>query len=1047
MSSRQRAQRMVNVSSTRRIHAQFTRIFVMAITLASPSLAQVGTPPTSSGLDSLPWRHIGPAAFGGRIDDIEAVPSHPGTIYVGSAGGGLFRTTNNGVSWNPVFDRFGGSVSIGDVAIAPSDQNIVWVGTGEPNSRQSSTWGDGVYRSLDGGETWTHMGLRESHHIGRIVIHPRDPNTVFVAALGHLWGPNGERGLYRTRDTGKSWQRVLFVDDNTGVVDVALDADGRTLYAATYQRQRRGFGFVGSGPGSAIYRSLDGGDSWEKLTRGLPTGPSGRIGLAIAPSEPDRVYAIVENRQGGVFRSDDRGVSWRKMNSLDPRPMYYSQLRVDPRHPDRVWVVASNLHKSVDGGKTFTTEHTGDRIHVDHHALWIDPNDSDHMLLGNDGGLYFSYDGAKNWDYINNLPIGQFYDVDIDEREPYWIFGGTQDNGSWGIPSRTTSLLGITNADAVNTAYGDGFYATADRRNPRYVFANSQNGRAYRVDLETREEQGIRPVPNDPKEEYRFNWNSPQLRSPHDPGIVYFGGNKLFRTRDNGMSWEEASPDLTRKLDWKKLPIMGVVRDSTTMSRDDGVDTYGTITTIAESPHGAGVLLVGTDDGQVQLTRDAGKTWQNITDRFHLPTPRWVSRVTWSTSSASIAYVAFDGHADDDMAPNLFRTADGGATWTSIAGDLPNGNPVKSFAEHPRNRDLLVAGTEFGVYVTFDGGRHWRLVTSNVPRVRVDDVVFNERTNDLILGTHGRSIIVLDDARIFEAGDPLASTAPEVTIAPIAPAAQRYQMRMLPSPGSRTFAAPNPAEGAVITYALRTAASAGDTVVRLTIADAAGSNVRTLTGPAGRGVHRLAWDLRYARVDGVTDDDEGWFGVPKGPWVLPGTYTVTLEARGQRKTQTVAVSSDARVTASREALAARHTTEMRLQDLLRTFVAATTLWDGMSKERARVDSVTKARPAARDSLATLLKDVGTRLDSLGTKFRPGFGGPKFRYLDLDGSLQAATAAPTESQQRELRALGTQLGEDVATLNNLLTGAFAELMRRANALGSGTHLKPIDPPRP
>lgn len=1014
--------------------------------LPAPATAQATGPVASSGLDFLRWRHIGPASFGGRIDDIEAVESRPSTIFVGAAGGGVWRSTNNGVTWTTDFDRFGGSISIGDIAIAPTDPNIVWVGTGEANSRQSSTWGDGIYRSLDGGTTWTHMGLRDSQAIGRIAIHPADPNVVFVAALGHLWGPNAERGLYRTKDAGRTWQRVLSVDDNTGVVDVALDADGRTVYAASYQRQRRGFGFVGSGPGSALWRSLDGGDTWEKLTKGLPSGPTGRIGIAIARSQPSTVYAIVENRQGGVFRSDDRGATWRRTNGLNPRPMYYSNLRVDPKHPDHVWLVGSNLHESIDGGKTFTTDSTGDRIHVDHHALWIDPNDPAHMMLGNDGGLYFSYDGARHWDFIDNLPIGQYYDVDIDERDPYWIFGGTQDNGSWAIPARTTAQVGITNADVVNTAYGDGFYATADRKNPRFVFANSQNGRAYRVDLDTREEQGVKPVPNDPKEEYRFNWNAPQLRSPHDASIIYYGGNKLFRTRDNGMSWTEISPDLSRNQEWKKLPIMGVVRDSTTMSRDDGVDGYGSLTTIAESPVTAGVLLVGTDDGNVQLTKDAGKSWQNITDRFRLPGPRWVSRVAWSRHGGQVGYVAFDGHGDDDMAPYLFRTSDGGATWTSIAGDLPAGNPVKSFEEHPRNRDLLFAGTEFGLYVTFDGGRHWQLVRSNVPRVRVDDVVFNERTNDVILGTHGRSIIVLDDARIFERGDPLAGGS-ELTMSPISPALQQYQMRMLPVPGARRFAAPNPPDGAVITYAIRSDGAAGDSVARLTVTDGAGTVVRTMSVPGRRGVHRVAWDLRYARVDGITDADEGWFGVPRGPWVLPGTYAVSIEVRGQKQSQSVEVRSDPRVTVTREALVARHTTELQLQDLLRTFVAATKLWDGMSKERRRIDDGVKDRPAVRDSLAALLKDVGTRLDSLGRKFRPGFGGPKFRYLDLDGSLQAATVAPTESQGREIRALSVQLSEDVAALNTLLTGAFADLMRRGASLGAASDLKPVVPIRP
>ncbi len=596
------------------------RPFPLAISLLI--LASIATPRaelSAQDLSTLPWREIGPASFGGRIDDIEAVPGRTSTIFVGTAGGGVFRTTNNGTTWSPVFDRDGHSTSIGDIAIAPSDPQIVWVGTGEANNRQSTTWGDGIYRSLDGGDSWTHMGLAATQHIGRVAIHPRDPKIVFVAALGHLFGPNDERGVYRTTDGGASWKRVLTGDSVTGAVDVAIDPDGRTIYAAMYQRQRKGYGFIGGGPGSGIFRSRDGGDSWERLATGLPAGPTGRIGLAIAPSQPNTVYAIVENKAGGVFRSDDRGNTWRRQSSLNPRPMYYSQVRVDPAHPDRVWILGTNVHKSIDGGRTFTTDSTGDRIHVDHHALWIDPADGSHMLLGNDGGLYFTYDGARNWDFIDNLPIGQFYDIDVDDRDPYYVYGGTQDNGTWGVPVRTWNGVGITNADVINIAYGDGFFTVTDPADPRYIYANSQGGRAYRVHLATREERGIRPVPADPKETYRFNWSTPMVRSPHDPRTIFYGGNRLFRTRNGGESWDVISPDLTRNGDWKSIPIMGMVRDSTTLSRDDGVGDYGTITSISESPSTAGTILTGSDDGAVQLTTDGGAHWTNISSRFRIP--------------------------------------------------------------------------------------------------------------------------------------------------------------------------------------------------------------------------------------------------------------------------------------------------------------------------------------------------------------------------------------------------------------------------------------------
>ena len=990
-------------------------------------------------LGSLPWRHIGPASFGGRIDDIEAVATRPSTIFVGTAGGGIFRSTNNGTTWVPVFDRDGRSTSIGDIAIAPSDPNIVWAGTGEPNNRQSSTWGDGVYRSLDGGTTWTHMGLAATQHIGRVVVHPRDPSTVFVAALGRLWGPNADRGLYRTRDAGRTWQKVLSVNDVTGAVDVALDPDGRTLYVAMYQRMRRGHGFVGGGPGSGLYRSLDGGDSWERLSNGLPKGDIGRIGVAIAPSQPSTVYAIVESRQGGVFRSDDRGATWRKVNSLNPRPMYYSQVRVDPQHPDKVWVLGTYVHLSVDGGKTFTTENTGDRIHVDHHALWLNPADGQHMMLGNDGGLYFTYDGARNWDFVDNLPIGQFYDIDVDTRDPYYVYGGTQDNGTWGVPVRTYNGVGIMNSDVINIAYGDGFYTVTDPADPAYIYANSQSGRAYRVHLGTREERGIRPVPSDAKEEYRFNWSSPMLRSPHDAKTIYYGGNKLFRTRDGGQSWDEVSGDLTRKLDWKKLPIMGIVRDSTTLSRDDGVSDYGTITTISESPKAAGTLLVGTDDGNVQLTTDGGRTWSDITSRFGVPGARWVSRVLWSAHDARTAYVAFDGHHDDDQNPWLFRTTDGGASWRPIMGDLPAGHSIKVVDEHPRNRNVLFAGTEFGLFVTWDGGTKWHAISGGVPRVRVDDIAIHPTRGDLLLGTHGRSIIVLDDIGMLAAGAPVAERA---TLYPLLPARQRFITRVLPTPGARNFQAPNPADGALITYALGAPTGPADTVARLTIADASGAVVRTLTVPATAGLHRTNWDLHHERAPGVTAADEGWFGAPTGSWALPGRYTVTLAARGTQTSQVVEVLADDRLAVADGAVTARHAASRRLAELLAAFDRGVQLHKTLVAERKRIEDAV-AGTSRRDSLATLLRETGTQLDSLGRRFGAGFGGSKFGYLDLDGSLQASSTPPTVAQQRAVDQLATRLRDDLRALNAILAGSMAELRRRD--AGSSTTLTAVPIP--
>jgi len=1061
---------------------QTTALALPLVLLLSGSPAGQTRPPGPAGatatlIDVLDWRHIGPAAFGGRIDDVEAVPDRPWIIFVGAASGGIFKSVNQGVTWKPVFDEEGGTLSIGDLAIAPSDPNIVWAGTGEPNNRQSSSWGDGVYKSVDGGETWVHMGLADTHHIGRIVIDPRHADIVFVAALGHLWGPNDERGLYKTTDGGRTWRRVLGIDADTGVVDVAMDADGRTLFAAAYQRRRRAWGFVGGGPGSALYRSLDAGETWTKLEKGLPAGPLGRIGVAIAPSAPAVVYAVVEHKtEGGVYRSDDRGETWTKQSSVNPRPMYYSQIRVDPANPDRVWLLGTNLHLSRDGGRSFTTEGTGEKIHVDHHALWIDPRNGDRLMLGNDGGLYFSYDGSRTWHFCDNLPIGQYYDIGIDRRDPYWIYGGTQDNGTWALPSRTHSALGITNADVVNVAYGDGFYTEPDHSDgsSRLVYANSQSGRTYLVDLETREEKGIRPVPADPNEKYRFNWSTPLLVSPHDPKTVYYGGNKLFRTTDRGHTWTEVSPDLTKNQDWKKLPIMGGQRNEDTLSRDDGVSDYNTLTTIDASPVQQGVIYTGADDGSLHVTRDGGRTWRNVTERVGLPGPRWVSRVLASRHAAGTAYATFDGHQDDDFAPYVFRTTDFGETWRAIRGDLPDGVVANTIAEHPRNPDLLFLGTETGLFYTIDGGRRWTPVRGTLPRVPIDDVVVAERDNDLVLGTHGRSIVILDDlAPLEHLSDRVLSS--DAFLFPVRPATQTYYARMLPVPGASEFAGPNPPRGALITYYLKddppakaavtepaargqadgsrgggappASSKEGAPAVAITILDAGGAVVRELAAPDRKGLHRVVWDLRRPLRFEPLESDEGWFGPPAGPFVLPGTYTVKLSARGRELTQTIVVRADPRVPATLEALVARHDTAESVNELLRAFSDAQAALKRLDAEQARMKEALEAHRAAAGAAGQAVDGFAKALGELKEKFRPGWGGPRFALLDLLGQLQASTGAPTEAQLRAHDHLKQELVANIGALNDLVTKTLpAAQAALAGAGVASPALKPVAPPK-
>lgn len=1032
-----------------------TRAAIAALLVSSYvslALAQQPTVPAAGiGTGALKWRHIGPSSYGGRIDDIEAVADQPSVIFVATASGGIFKTVNAGVTWAPVFDADGGSLSIGDVAIAPSDRNVVWAGTGEPNNRQSSSWGDGVYKSLDGGLTWRHMGLKESHHVGRIVIHPSNPDVVYVAALGHLWGANDERGLFKTVDGGKTWRKVLFINADTGLVDVAIDRDGRTLFAAAYERRRRAWGYVGGGPNGGLFRSLDGGETWERLGNGLPAGTVGRIGVEIAKSDPNIVYAVYEHKSGGVFRSADRGATWVRMNPLNPRASYYSQVRIDPTNAHKVWLLAGTLAVSIDDGKTFTTEGTGERIHVDHHALWIDPKNPDHLMLGNDGGLYFSHDGSRHWNFIDNLPIGQYYDIGVDRRDPYWIYGGTQDNGTWGIPSRTSNLVGILNSDVVNIAYGDGFYTLPDPTDPRYVYANSQSGRTYLVDLETKEERGIRPVPADPKEVYRFNWSTPMLISPHDPKVVYYGGNKLFRTADRGQTWREISKDLTLNQDWKKLPLLGPERSADTLSRDDGVSDFGTITTIDESPRQAGVLYVGTDDGQVQLTRDGGTTWTNLTSRFSLPGPRWVSRVVASRASAGAAYVVFDGHQDDDFKPYIFKTTDFGATWSSASGDMPDGMVVNALVEHPRNAKLLFAGTEFGLFYTVDGGARWTHARGNLPRVPVDDIVIEERSNDVVLGTHGRSIIVLDDIGMLEHVDDASG---EVHLFPIRPATAHYEARMLPVPGAAKFAGPNPDYGALITYSLRSdppaqKPDAKAPVVKIKVQDAGGQVVRELEAPDRKGIQRVAWDLRHALgIPFKGEGSDGWFGVIKGPFVAPGVYTVTLTARGRDVTQKVTVNADPRTRSNPESLRLRTSAGLALNDLLRAYDDAASAVRQVDQEMEALKTLLDAQPKVAPELRATFDDMWKRFQETKEKFRGGgFGGPRFQITDLGQSLQASSNAPTEAQTRLIAQLTADLTTHIARLNALITTDLPALQGRVRASGvAAAKLEAVRPPK-
>ena len=821
-----------------------------ALSCFAPQATAQLTP--ENAMKNLRFRGIGPATMGGRVDDVAVVESDPRVMYIGSAAGGLFKTVNGGQSWQSLFDDQPNS-SIGDIAIAPSNPAIVYVGTGEANNRQSSSWGDGVYKSMDAGATWTHLGLKETHHVGRIVVNPTDPNIVFVAAIGDLWGPNPERGVYMSTDGGAHWSQTLKINEDTGVTDIAIDPQSpNILYAAAYQRRRTVFGYNGGGPGSGIYRSTDGGLHWTKLGgqgatvgRGLPsTGEIGRCALEVYRKNSNVVYAEIEHATlGGIYRSEDKGVTWTRMGDTNPRPSYFSQLRIDPNSDLKIWLGGVNIYMSEDGGKTFDQSRFRD-VHSDVHGIWIDPANSDHLVIGCDGGVWTTWDSGRNWQHLNNIAIGQFYEVAYDFQKPYHICGGAQDNYSWCGPSSTMQSRGIGNSDWITVQGGDGFYNRIDPTDPTIVYAESQDGNLSRRDLKTSESKSIRPREDSDKDpRYRFQWNSPMAISPHDPKTIYFGGNYLFRSHDRGDTWERLGKDLTTGQDRAEIPVMGKKLDrGATLSFDDGVAAWPCITAIAESYVKAGVLWVGTDDGNVQMTQDSGKTWINVVSHIPgVPKGAYVSRIEPSHFAPGTAYITFDNHRSADYNIYIYRTTNFGDSFSRIVSGIPpEAGTVHALREDPVNQNLLFAGTEFGLFVTFDRGEAWHRVKNGLPTVPVFDLQIHPRDHDLILATHGRSFWIMDDISPLENMTPQTLSS-DLKIVGTRPGIQWKMADYRSFLGTSNFLAPNAPAGLTVDYFAK---SAGP--VRATIVDASGAPVRTLNARAEAGVvNRLTWDMRY----------------------------------------------------------------------------------------------------------------------------------------------------------------------------------------------------------
>ena len=884
------------------------RLTACALLIAPAAAAQAahGAQLDSATIAGFRWRNIGPANMGGRIADIAGIPSPSKTFYVAAAGGGIWKTTNAGITFRPVFDHEK-VVSMGALAIAPSDTNIVWAGTGEQNTRNSILPGGGIYKSTDGGTTWKLMGLENTQQIGRIVVHPTDPNIVYVAALGHAWGPNKDRGLYKTTDGGQTWKLIKFVSDKAGFIDVAMDPkDPNTLYASSYERVRGPWFLQSGGPGSALWKTTDGGNTWKKIEgNGWPTTMLGRINIAIALSNPKIVYAVVEAdsiRGGkppfpvpasdtspnasqhtrllsGLYRSEDGGASWKWMNDKDVRPFYYSQVRVDPQNPDRVYWSSTPVNFSDDGGKTVRNATVG--IHVDHHAMWIDPNDGQHFVVGDDGGVSQTWDRGGNFVFLNTFPIGQFYEVSYDFAVPYRVCGGLQDNGSWCGPS-TKKEGAIMNRDWFTVGGGDGFYTAQDPTNPNIIYAESQGGAIGRLDYSTGErtfldkptwreshlawEDSILAVRGDSTQpetaamkkriaefrakqkadsidlDLRYNWDTPFFISPHSASTLYIGGNRVLKSTDRGDHIYPISPDLSTK-DSVKIRIStkttgGITNDAT------GAETYGTITTLAESYLKPGLLYAGTDDGNVWLSPNDGATWENITTRFPGVPPRtYVVRIEPSHFDTLTFYVAFDGHRTNDFTPYLYVTNDGGKTFRSLVNDLPKDGPafLHVIREDPENRDLLFVGTDVAAYVSIDRGAHWQRFTTGLPTVPVNDLKIQPRDHDLIAATHGRSIWIVNIGPLEQMTDTVLAQS-QYFFKP----GTAYQYGEAPgpdlNPGQELFEGRNAPYGAELAYRL-TNGKRGDTV-HIVVTDAKGDTVASMRGPGGEGLQHATWDMR-----------------------------------------------------------------------------------------------------------------------------------------------------------------------------------------------------------
>lgn len=980
-------------------------------------------------LSGLKFRSVGPALTSGRISDFAMHPQRPYEYYVATASGGVWKTNNSGTTYKPIFASQG-SYSIGCVTVDESNPNIVWVGTGENNNQRSVAYGDGIYKSINGGASWRNMGLKSSEHIGSIIVHPDDSDVVWVAAIGPLWSAGGERGVYKTTDGGKTWKATLTIDEHTGVDNIVIDPrNPDVLYAAAFQRRRHVFTYLGGGPNSTIYKSTDGGETWHKANKGLPGVDIGRIGLSISPANPEIIYAIVEAAQGksGFYKSTNAGASWAKQSGFVTSGNYYQEIIADPVDANTVYAMDTWMSVTHDGGKTFKKVGE-DYKHVDNHCIWINPENNKHWLVGCDGGIYETWDAAKTWDFKANLPVTQFYKVALDNDTPFYnIYGGTQDNFSLGGPSRVNTSHGIRNEDWFITHGGDGFESQVDPNNPDIVYAQSQYGVLVRFDRKTGEETGIQPKEREEENAYRWNWDAPLVASPHKSGRVYFAANKVFRSDDYGNSWEVLSKDLSRQINRNELEVMDRVWSTDAVAKNRSTSPYGTIVALVESALNADLLIAGTDDGLIHISENAGKSWRKIDNITGVPSRTYVNAVYASQHDENVIYAAFNHHKYGDFKPYIFRSSDKGLTWTSISNNLPERGSVYAIEEDHIDKDLIFCGTEFGVFFSPDAGANWKQLKAGLPTIAVRDLAIQRRENDLVLGTFGRGFYVLDDyspLRSIENEKPVAEG--QIFAVRDALAFEKSSPLGLPGKsfqGDSYYVGENLGPVALITYHLKEGVKTLKDERRkqeskdakdgkgnaypsyedlkaekdekkpeliFTIRNAEGGVVRKLTRSASSGVHRMEWDLRYASKDAIDLNKSGFYnpfaGQSEGTLVAAGEYSVAMALYHKGEMKPLGEPVNFKVKSLKESAlpladrAEKVAFQREVAELSRSMEGAQRLMSEMNNKLRYIREAIKMAEVPMEDLLADANSIATKLTDIRRQL---FGDEVKRQLDME----------------------------------------------------------------